>query len=322
MAYRTIAYDHIRDPVLNEVFEHANVYLRDVYSMLVVDPAHSGGGPCNFSIALVLLCLIDGLARDVYPTMSVPDQGTRFRNLIRDKMPWATDDDRWIDRARAANVFYLELRNPIAHELAQDKATSARPHGYLDPAVVKTRPGRSITVDEIDALSEWSREWPVLSTVTRPNGRSRYVLDCGALYWATKAMVTAFSTDSPLLAHAVETRYSTDASQGSFYIGKIEEKLSRWADLQKEIRRVWLFGSRCNGSNELGSSLDIAIELINDAVSDEALREPQNTWADVHHHWLRELGRLFRLPLNMQQHDPGRCPVVCAHVDRLVFARS
>ncbi len=201
--------------------------------MLAVDPAQTGGGACNFSIALVLLCLIDGLARDVYPTLKVADQGTRFRQLVRDKMPWPADDDQWVDRALAGNVLYLELRNPIAHELAQDKATSARPYGYLDPAVVKTRAGRTISVDEIDSLTQWCREWPVLSIVTKQNGRSRYVLDCGALYWATKSMVAGFSRDSKLLSEAVETRYSLDAGHGSFYIGKIEEKLSRWANLQR-----------------------------------------------------------------------------------------
>lgn len=55
MAYRPIAIDHIKDPILHEVFEHADIYLRDVYSMLAIDESVTGGGPCNFSIALVLL---------------------------------------------------------------------------------------------------------------------------------------------------------------------------------------------------------------------------------------------------------------------------
>jgi hypothetical protein len=105
------------------------------------------------------------------------DQAKRFCTLIRDKLPWPPNDSRWIDVSRSANVMYLEPLNPIAHELAQDKITSARPEGYMDPPVVKTRAGRTISVDVIDSLTAWDLSWPILSTAVRSNGRKRYVVD-------------------------------------------------------------------------------------------------------------------------------------------------
>ena len=325
MAYRSIQCSHITDPVLAEVFEHANYYLQDSYSMLFLKPEDTGGGGCNFSIALVLLCLLDGLARDVYPTLAVGDQGTRFRQIVREKLPWEAGDDRWVDRGRAGNVLYLELRNPIAHELAQDKITSARPEGYLDSAVVKSRAGRTLSVDQIDSLSVWDPAWPVLCAISKPNGRARYVLDCGAFYWSMKKMVSDFAADNELLMQAIELRLSHDASQGSFAIGKIGNKMRTWARLQPEIRRLWLFGSRARGSNRLGSDVDTAIELTEEAAAKDAGQHGLNVWLSLEESWKKELGRLLRLPVDLERYHDVACPNVTRYVQEssiLVFERS
>jgi hypothetical protein len=69
MPYTPIDHQHITDPTLAKVFRHAAMLLRDLYSVFLCDPpAGFKGGHGNFTVVLVLLCIIDGLAREVSPT--------------------------------------------------------------------------------------------------------------------------------------------------------------------------------------------------------------------------------------------------------------
>ena len=69
MPYTPVAYDQVADDSQKEVFKRADMFLRDVYGMFTLPPKplpDAGGG--NWSIALVLLCVVDGISRHVYPT--------------------------------------------------------------------------------------------------------------------------------------------------------------------------------------------------------------------------------------------------------------
>ena len=80
----------------------------------------SSGGAGNFSIAVVLLCIVDGLAVYLYPTTQVDDQEKRFKKLIREKLYWGPTKKGWVEQGLAAKQFYLEMRNPLVHELGVD----------------------------------------------------------------------------------------------------------------------------------------------------------------------------------------------------------
>lgn len=87
MGYRNIAYGHITHPVLNKVFRHADAFLHDCYGMFQLPVrGHAEGGACNFSIVLILLCVIDGIAGEICPTRRIKDQKKRFKKLIRDSL--------------------------------------------------------------------------------------------------------------------------------------------------------------------------------------------------------------------------------------------
>ena len=121
MSYTQLDYQTLQDPRLKEAFHHADMYLFDAYGMFRgLPPAGGDGGGGNFSIALVLLCVIDGLAAEVWPGRDQEkEQEKRFKHLIRCRLPWGPEGKgKWVDKGNAADQLYTEYRNPLVHELA------------------------------------------------------------------------------------------------------------------------------------------------------------------------------------------------------------
>lgn len=123
MGYRNIRYDHIGDPEMWKIFHRADLYIGDVYSMFYLPYRDwRRGGGCNYAIVLTLLCVVDGIARDVYPKKAVVDNHEkRFKKLLRDKLSWGSSNKGWMEKDRAAKSLYLEFRNPLVHELGSDR---------------------------------------------------------------------------------------------------------------------------------------------------------------------------------------------------------
>ena len=165
MPYKAINWKHIEDKQTRKVIKHADMMLRDVYAMfkLPIDK-ESGEGSCNFSILVILLVIIDGLAVYIYPKKeAVDDQEKRFKKLIRDKLYWGPPDKGWIEKGLAAKQFYLELRNPLVHELGADKPTNARQKGHNEPIIGKWAkiPEGYRNIDYIEGLEQWNDDWPL-----------------------------------------------------------------------------------------------------------------------------------------------------------------
>jgi hypothetical protein len=63
MPYNEIEYGHITHPKLRKVLLHINMLFKDLYGAFklpIDENAGEGGG--NFAIAIVLLCIIDGVS--------------------------------------------------------------------------------------------------------------------------------------------------------------------------------------------------------------------------------------------------------------------
>lgn len=193
MSYTHLKWRPLRDSHLKEVFEHTDMYLFDAYGMLRgLPPAGGDGGGGNFSIALVLLCIIDGLAAEVWPGRDrETDQEKRFKRLIRCRFPWGPEGKcKWVDKGNAADQLYNEFRNPLVHDLAQDKAASSRPAGYVEPIIGKwgSIPNDMQDIAKIDALPRWDNAWPILSQTNDDRGNPRFKLAVAGLYWAVKQL--------------------------------------------------------------------------------------------------------------------------------------
>lgn len=92
MPYQPLEYSHIQHSVLKKVLLHSDMMLHDLYNVFKLPPEITAkGGAGSFSIAVVLLCIIDGLSVYLYPTTKVGDQKQRFKQLIRDKLYWGSD---------------------------------------------------------------------------------------------------------------------------------------------------------------------------------------------------------------------------------------
>jgi hypothetical protein len=189
MPYRHLKWDTIQDPVRQSVFQHTDMYLFDTYGMLrTLPPSDKDGGGGNFSATLVLLCVIDGLAKWIWPTAG---QEQRFKGIIRCRLPWGPEGmGKWVDKGNAADQLYTEFRNPLVHGLANDTKASSRPAGYVEPVIGKwgSIPDELHDIEKIDALAEWNKDWPILMESADAQGNPRYKLTVPALYWAVKRM--------------------------------------------------------------------------------------------------------------------------------------
>lgn len=195
MPYSHLDYRSIADPIARKVFEHANHYLHDVYGMFRLLPPKDGdGGGGNFTITLALLCVIDGLAREIWPgQLAIQDSEKRFKTLISCRLPWGRPEGKgkWLQKATAADQLYCEFRNPLVHELASDKPAASRYAGYVEPIIGKwgDLPSELQLITEVDRLTQWNDAWPVLSEgKLDENGKPRLKLITAGLYWAVKRL--------------------------------------------------------------------------------------------------------------------------------------
>lgn len=212
MGYNPICWQHISDKRLKEVFEHANMYLADVYTMLdAAPPDGSGGGRCNFAAALVLCSIFDGLSIDVYPTVGIEDDAEkRFKKLALKYLAdlWGPPKHGWIALSEVGGTLYLEVRNPLAHNVARDIETGARRDGYGEPYIVRSvRGGHKPTADELESMPTWNLQWPVLWAEV-PEGKTAKSLKLSvpALYWYVKKLVMRLASDASVHAHAIAHR--------------------------------------------------------------------------------------------------------------------
>jgi hypothetical protein len=207
MPYRPLDYKHISDPFLLDVFGRADLLLKDAYGMFALPPATlPGAGGGNWAIALVLVCIIDGIARHVFPTeATVRGQEKRFKYLIRIKLYWGSSKNRWYDKDKAAAVLYTELRNPLVHELALDKPAKARPRDYYETAIGKWGQETVQDIAAIDSMSAWNEDWPTLAVQSHDDGK-RLKLSCAALYWSVKQMINDLAADPAIIAAAASAR--------------------------------------------------------------------------------------------------------------------
>jgi len=182
-----------------KVFDHASAMLADVYTMCSGHQLkRTKGGGCNFSAALVLVCVLDALAGHIYaPTMAIKSrtkargvQQLRFEKLIVDLMPWHPS---WAPTKQDfAEILYVEIRNPLTHEVGRDPSfVKARPPGFTEPEVNVWSAVKPRRIGVVDARKTWPEKWPILEPDPRllssATGKpTRYRLTVVALYWAVK----------------------------------------------------------------------------------------------------------------------------------------
>lgn len=158
-------------------------------------------GAGNWSIALVLLCLIDGLSMYVHPIYprGKRHHRKRFEMFLANKLLTGPQEPR----ERAAATIYNEFRGLLVHELSVDKHEAIRNGSQAEPAVAKWTPipEQEQDVGQIEQRIKTDYAWPVFS-VQPYNGRQRHVLCCAALYGSLKAVLNELANDQAVLKAA------------------------------------------------------------------------------------------------------------------------
>jgi hypothetical protein len=207
MPFARVPFKDLGDPGICRVFAHANNYLADVFTMLGANPApDSNAGKCNFSIALVLSCVLDGLATEIYPILPRNDAQKRIAALLG-RLDWGSEAEGWISRTDASEILYEEIRSPLVHNLAADTKPRIRPPGYSDPAIIhRMIDGTTMTPDEVDAVEVWDRKWPIMWDQAAGANAGRIVVSTLALYWHVKRLTFDLATDPAIFQSAVKNR--------------------------------------------------------------------------------------------------------------------
>jgi hypothetical protein len=212
LAYTHLPAAKINDAEIRRVFVHASAMLADVYTMLefgVNPPPRTNGGRCNFSIALVLACVLDGLATEIDPIVPSNDQYQRLRSLVHRLSPeWGTRKYRWITADEAAKVLWTEIRNPLVHNLGADTRPNVRRAKHSDAAVVHPMRDRTLlTPDDVEAVVDWPECWPIMWAKGKDEpGKRRLVVALPALYWHVKRLARTMALDEQMLKAALQLR--------------------------------------------------------------------------------------------------------------------
>lgn len=197
MPYQRIHWSHIADPEKKAIIHRADLLLGDVYTMCCKHPLKkTKAGGCNFSAALILVCIIDALATYVYPpTKRMPRQRgvqeKRFKKLIRDKLHWHPD---WIKIEHFSSFLWDECRNPLTHAAGLDVSSRHKNSGLDEPVVGFWDDVKPQRIAAVDRRKTWPKSWPIISPdrglVRTATGKpARLKLTIVALYWAVKKLI-------------------------------------------------------------------------------------------------------------------------------------
>lgn len=189
MPYQHLKWNAVEHPIRQQILMHTDWLLHDLYGIFRSKSEKDHGGGGSFTIALVLCCVMDGLATEIWPGKRAKG-GLRGRieKLFRERLPWQ-DAPKWVSRKTAADVVFLEVRNMLVHHGGKDEATKARPHGYGEPVATKWKPlpKGDQNIDKIESLKAWPSKWPVIWEDVA-YGKSCYMISGVGLYWAVKQM--------------------------------------------------------------------------------------------------------------------------------------
>lgn len=102
-----------------------------------------------------------------------------------------------------------------------------------------------------------------------------------------------------------------------------ENILVQWAVPKRQIKRLWLFGSRVGGTAKLDSDIDIALELFHEPDWEMSVVDLWEKYGDV---WREELAQLLPWNVDLEFFDPkGSTPNLALYLNArslLVFDRT
>lgn len=104
-----------------------------------------------------------------------------------------------------SNQLYLDLRNPLIHELGGNKKTRVRKPGHDELNIGKwgNIPQAQNDIDYIDGLSEWEDDGPTFYETKNVAGQQCIELCNALLYWSVKRLLQDLIADTNAMADVV-----------------------------------------------------------------------------------------------------------------------
>ncbi len=193
---------------------NADLLLRDAHAMLFLprnDIAALKSG-CNYAMLITLCSVLGGLSRTIYPR-NVPARDTDkecFLTLFK-RMPWGSEQDRWIPRDTAASILYDGFRSPLVHELGTDEGgkQNKRPLSH-DKYVVGKRGGvpANLPMTTVINRDSWNDNWPVMHY--KDNDRKKVKISLVGLYFHTRELIELLTYDEDLIKRNIFPVHKND----------------------------------------------------------------------------------------------------------------
>ncbi len=222
MTYRPIPFEAVK-PEHKKTFEHANMYLHDVYGIMRgLPPAGGDGGGGTFVAATALLSLLnafsnfhlkgivgvgrlaDPLARsyafEVMPceickeklAKGMGEHGKNFHTFLWKQLAWAHDSGRLVTKCCGVYALWVHFRHPLIHAAAIDESSTKAQRGKRgEPIVGKWGeiPAADQSIERLEASCPGLPSWPALQDAKDEAGNDVHKLVIAPLYLITKDLI-------------------------------------------------------------------------------------------------------------------------------------
>lgn len=194
MTYRHVDTSKLSHPVLQVAAARADRLLHDVYGMFSLPGKEERAGgaisPSRWSSCVWSMGWPASFIRHAWS--KTKKSVSRNYCAISSIWPTSAAGSLWIDKDEAALQLYLDVRNPLVHELGGEKAPRAKKKGHNEPVASKWGMIEEScrNVGYIDGLENWNEKWPTMYMKNASgDGRPCTKLCIAALYWSVKRML-------------------------------------------------------------------------------------------------------------------------------------
>ncbi len=193
------------------IINKAEEYLEDVHTFLRLPLPNLGlsaGG--NYSIALVLFGVIDGLSKTIHPIESQKNPNSRkkdpqFVTLLEDYYPWDLEPPKdSVTHRRACEDLYFCYRNELVHGLASSAPADPAHHRASIYKVEKFTALSEVEIENLEKAVERPHIRGRLLSATvryRASDDTMFIL-MEALYWGVRRMIERITYQESIMRKA------------------------------------------------------------------------------------------------------------------------
>ncbi len=151
----------------------------------------------NVSSSIVMLSLIGGISRVLFDPKRIMQPGQAFKKCLEMWFPWEDEPGKSISKAKAAEILWKNLRNPLEHKLgiSNDKK------GVAQQIIIISIPNLTDEkIHEIETLDKSPLPFPAVDK----GNKGEFLMFTGGLYWGIRRMITKMTYDESLMRAASE----------------------------------------------------------------------------------------------------------------------